>query len=129
MKIQPIKRFILEEFPKDIRSWLDKIFQPLNTFMEQSVALSNNGITIADNLKAQTFEVTVYGNGFPAKRSWRLNQKPIAVWEVAISEEEAGTGTIPPHSLIWSFKGDSVEFTVNGLNAGTKYRITFIGLC
>lgn len=129
MKIQPIKRFILEEFPKEVRSWLDKMFQPLNTFMEQTVALSNNGITVQENLKAQVFEIVVYGQDPPQSRAWKMNQRPVGVWEVDIAEVANATGTIPAHSLLWTYKGDSIEFKLNGLTSGVKYRLTFIGLC
>jgi hypothetical protein len=57
-KIPSVKRLMAEDF-YDQKSWIGKLLQPLNTFMEQVTLALNKRLTISDNLQAQLSKLTV----------------------------------------------------------------------
>lgn len=128
MKISSTKKIDIAEFPAEVRPWIGKLVNPLNKFFEQMFFAQAKGLTIADNLKAQAFDVEITPNQtWPMKVSWTLNERPTAVF-LGFIQEVPGGGTIPVHSMQWSFNNGVVEFTINGLSSAVRYKVRIVGM-
>lgn len=125
-KINSTKKVIIEDFPAEVRPWLTKLIDPLNRFLEQAYYALVNGLTIADNLKAQTNSLKVQsGQQYPIKFAWRLNERPTVVLVGNCSEKTGGL--VAPFSTSWVFNNGSVEVTFNGLDTTKEYTILMMG--
>jgi len=125
-KINSTKRIILEEFPSEVRSWLKKLVEPLNKFLEQVYYALVNGITIKDNLKAQVNNITIEAaQTYPVKYSWSLNERPTAVMPANIVDTTGAA--VSPYSFSWVYNNGQVELTLSGL-ASNKHTLTVLGL-
>lgn len=125
-KINSTKRIIVEEFPTEVRGWLKKLIEPLNRFLEQVYYALVNGLTVKENLKAQTNTITIDATqAYPVKVSWNLNERPTAVFEANIVDETGAL--VNAHSFSWVYNNGQVEVTLNGL-AARKHTLTILGL-
>lgn len=123
-KISTIKRLLKEDFPQ--QSWIDKLLQPLNQFMETFVTALNKNLTM-DNIKGSlptitytttaenrfkagiggTPKVVMIGKVVPKSGNWSdITGSPVVVWD-------------------YMHQTDQVDIkNITGLAAG-KYEITF----
>jgi len=126
-KISSSKKLILEDLPAEQRSWMKKVIEPLNRFLEQTYFALVNGLTIRDNLKAQISDSTVEINQvYPVKIAWTLNERPSAVL-VALIQDDLGSA-IPAYSMTWTIDSGVLKLTFNGLTATNKYNLKILGL-
>lgn len=126
-KINSSKKAILEDFPVEVRPWLKKLIDPLNRFLEQTYYALVQGLTTADNLKAQVNSITIPANQtYPVTIAWTLNERPTAVWAANISESTGAV--VPAYSFSWVYNNGQVEITLNGLSSSSKYYLKTIGL-
>ncbi|HEY9661984.1 MAG TPA: hypothetical protein V6C65_26305 [Allocoleopsis sp.] len=130
MKINAVKRFILEDYPKETRSWLGKLLQSLNQFLEQAIQILQNGITVADNMKSLKKELTIQVNqSYPIKLAYTLNERPSFVL-IGSLREDTGSPAAPTTAVYpyWELKEGSLELTMVGLDAAKKYKLTIIAI-
>jgi hypothetical protein len=126
-KINSTKKIIIEEFPAEVQGWLKKLVEPLNRFLEQTYYALVNGITVADNLKAQVNTLTVQPNQpYPMKYTWNVNERPTIVLLASIQDNSGAA--VPTHSMNWVYNNGTVEITLSGLTAANKYTIKLLGL-
>lgn len=126
-KINSTKKLILEDYPQEVRPWLRKVFDVLNRFLEQVYYALVQGLTTADNLKAQVNSITIPANQtYPVTIAWTLNERPTAVWAANISESTGAV--VPAYSFSWVYNNGQVEITLNGLSSSSKYYLKTIGL-
>lgn len=126
-KINSTKKIIIEEFPIEVQGWLKKLVEPLNRFLEQVYFALVNGLTIADNLKAQVNVVSIAANqDYPMRLSWRLNERPTAMLIAQIGESTGGA--MPVHSMTWLFNNGTIEMTFVGLDLTKKYNVVTLGI-
>lgn len=129
MKLSTQKKLALEEIPQEHRGWFGKVLNPLNKFIEQVFFAISKGLTIGDNLKAQTFSLKITADqDYPMKVSWTINERPTAVLLASIIEDTGAPGTIPVHSHQWEFSNGSISITFNGLEATKAYKAVVVGL-
>jgi hypothetical protein len=130
MKISAVKRYILEDYPKETQSWLGKLIQPLNQFLEQAIAILQNGITVSDNVKSLKKELTIQVNQtYPIKLAYTLNERPSFVL-VGSLREDTGSPAAPTSAPYpyWEYKEGNLEITMVGLDASKKYKLTLIAI-
>jgi hypothetical protein len=126
-KISSTKKVILEDLPAEVRPWMKKLIDPLNRFLEQTYYALVQGLTTADNLKAQVNTITVAANTtYPIEYAWKLNERPTAVWVANISDTTGAL--VPAFSTSWTYDNGQVKVTLNGLTAANKYTLKLIGL-
>jgi hypothetical protein len=128
MKINSVKRFILEDFNSEVRPWLGKLLQPLNTFMEQTLSALSNGLTITSNFKAKKYEVTVAAaQSYPMKLAYNLNERPTEV-RIAYLVEDSGSPSTPtnPYSVYWQYTDGGLQVTFIGLDPAKRYKIILV---
>lgn len=127
MKIQG-KRFLVEDFGSDQKGWIGKLLTPLNQYIEQVTAGLNQGLTLADNLKAQASNVSVTaGQVYPIKQAYSLNEKPRSVHIGSIRVSDGSTPTAA-FSVYWQpgQLQNTLELTFIGLDPTKAYTITTI---
>ena len=125
-KINATKKLVLEEYPSEVRSWLVKLIDPLNRFLEQAYFALVNGLTLRDNLKSQVQELTLFENQtYPVKYSWRLNERPTIVTVGQIYDTSGAL--VPVYSFSWIYNNGTVEATFNGLTAANEYKVVLVG--
>ncbi len=127
MKIQG-KRFLVEDFDAAQKPWIGKLLTPLNQYIEQVTGALNQGLTLADNLKAQVSDVSVIvGQTYPIKQAYSLNEKPRSVHIGAIRLSD-GSLPVSPFSVYWQpgQLQNTLELTFLGLDPTKAYTITVI---
>ena len=126
MKLNSIRKIALEDYPEEIRSWFVKLTYTLNPFLEQVYSIAVNGITLADNLKAQTFKLTILAGETTKSVSWTLNERPTSVHLGQILKAD---GNHPDNSITmtWTYINGQIKCKFFNLDSSTKYQITIIG--
>jgi hypothetical protein len=130
MRINSVKRFIKEDFPKESRSAFEKLLQPLNQFLEQCIRILQNGVTVADNMKSLKKELTIQANqAYPIKIAYTLNERPSFV-VLGSLREDTGSPSAPASAVYphWEIKDNTLEVTMVGLDASKRYKITLIAI-
>ena len=129
-RIPSIKRLVVEDFA-DQKSWIGKLFLILNQFLGVTVAALNRGITVNDNMAAQTTVLNIdLSQPIPYPVSF-LNTIPgqprivgVTIWNV--TENSGSPATITnATSLAWTYSGNQISIqNVAGLTTGKKYFLT-----
>lgn len=120
------KKLIQEDFPTQ-NSWIGKLLQPLNQFMETVARALDRSLTVGDNLDAQISQVVVTGNQ-EASFSINTRSRPQGLFITRV--EIIGGTEVALTEAVWpTWTIDPVNNTVKilswiGLDSGTKYRIT-----
>lgn len=126
-KISSTKKFILEDFPAEIRPWLKKLLEPLNKFLEQVYYSLVQGLTLTDNMKSSMQTVKFTAETVPSvKVAWTLNEKPSAVFVAQMSDDSGAV--VPPYSVTWVYDQGQITVKLNGLTAASKYTIKILGM-
>jgi hypothetical protein len=127
-KLTAIKRFILEDFPAEPRKWLIKLIAPLNQFLDQTLTALQGGLTIRDNFKATTYQLSVSANqAYPMRLSYGLNERPTDV-RIASLVENSGAPTAPTAAPFpyWTYDNGQLSVTFIGLDASKKWSVTLV---
>ena len=102
-KIQAVKRLVKEDFP-DQTSWIEKLLQPLNSFMESTSAAINGSLTITDNLDAKivTVEAKIGASGLihPIYVPIKLQGQPRGLLVTQVSGPSNPTAAV---AAVWSY--------------------------
>lgn len=129
MKFSTTKTIVLEEFPAEVRSWLTKLINPLNQFLEQVYKTLVNGITLRDNMKSQVSDIKIgVQQAYPIKLAWNLNEKPTACLLGAMAEDVSAFSPLPLHSFQWVFNQGQIEIYFTGLDTNKAYKATIVTL-
>ena len=131
MKITSSKRFIVEEFPKEIRGWIEHLIQPQNAFNEQVAAALTSNLTLADNLKSRVWDVEVRaGQDWPIKLAYPFTVRPTALIIGNLSENpvEADPTTLPVVTPTFRMGSGTVDVTILGLSSLKAYKITLVAM-
>jgi hypothetical protein len=128
--LPPIQRLSLEDFPTDQKKWLGKLLSPLNQFMESVYQSLNQGLTLKDNMAATVLETQLEGQ-FPAKMSWTLKSKPVAVLLGQVERVDGTTVSLASAvGLRWSYNGQGTlqidQITGITPSSTVKYRVTLV---
>lgn len=127
MRLDP-QRFTVEEFPEQ-RSWIEKLFSPLNSFTESVVQAFNNQITISDNLYQEIKEIKYVNttSNFPYKIKTKFNAFPKGVFPIYTFNNTIGAySTLAPH-VVWKWaEGQLILTDISGLTASSTYTIRLL---
>lgn len=131
----PSKKLLLvEDFPAEVQSWIDKIIRPLNLFMEETVTALNKQLTYGENFLAQIKDTEVIGNAIV---SGTLTLGSAVIESVSstvnITSGYAITGTgIPVSTVVLSVSGNTITMNkvatiskVESITIGNNFPISF----
>lgn len=62
MKPRYIKRIIKDDFPDDVKPWIDTLLYPLNSSIEQTSQILQKNISLIDNLAAEVRTLQIVGS-------------------------------------------------------------------
>ena len=125
MKLTFLKRFLVEDFPSQ-QAWIGELLNPLNQAFEQLSQAMNKSLTIADNLDAETQEITFTGSDTVTFKVLTKNRpKGVIVSNFVTVSGAAPTAAVQP---VWSYNSTEQTVTINswfgGLSSTAKYRVT-----
>lgn len=124
------QQIVPEDFRPDEQELAAKIADPVNTYIEQLNGILDNGLTIADNLRAEIRVVNVTG-GQPTTFSYARSSKPVGLWVIDYSNITDPTEVLSVAvQAKWSYdgRGNITLNNVTGLTGGEKYNITLIAI-
>lgn len=130
----PIQTRFSKEDYQEAPAWFGRFLQPLNQFIEQTVAVFSRNVSLGDNIQARVFTTTfqtdaAYATGtFETIRfSWTGASLPAAVFITSISRTDGTPILTSVGTPAWRFSDGNVSITyVPGLAASTKYSITIL---
>ena len=126
-KFSTIRRLVVEDYPKEVRPWLNKMIYILNPFLEQTYSALVNGLTYRDNAKAQVIPLTIFTGETDKLLKWDLNEKPTSVILGQITKKD-GTHPTNQITMTWLYtQTNQLDIKFNGLDAAVEYRVTIIG--
>ena len=81
----PNIRILSQDFPGDVRTWINSLLIPLNQFMTGVSAILNKGITFRDHMNAEIKTVQVSSTELPTILH-RHKNKPVGVLVIGSKE-------------------------------------------
>lgn len=126
MKIS-VQKFSVENF-QDQKTWIDKLFGPLNNFMSQVYVAFNNQLTVADNLYMEFKSIVVVNEttNFPVKFKTKYNKYPEMVVVGKCTDSNGLYSSVYP-LITWTFSNQVLEIqSISGLTASEKYTIKLL---
>lgn len=116
MRLRNIKRLIKEEFPEEVRGWIDKLLSTLNLFMEDVYRLHDKNITITDNIDGQvnnfTFDGSVIVKGDTLTSSSTITNVFFNPEGATVGQTISGRG-IPAGTKVNSVSGSTITISNN----------------
>lgn len=134
-RIPTTKRFILEEFPKEVRKWFDKFLTGINDFILNVNNALNNNLTFTENMSAQISTVKIQtdvSGDLVGSYSFKNNLKgsAVGVWIIKIQDLAVNpTPVIDGVCVDWNNgDGQIMINNITGLAATKNYNITMIAI-
>lgn len=126
-KIPTLTTLRVEDFPSEPRTWLPRLFTPLNNFLTTVTNTLQGRVNFVSNIPAQDQTLTFTYNGQPQTFAWTLSLQP-AVFFVGPSFEQGSAVTLAP---TWSYDATrgvvSVNFyklpSMETLTVGYSYKV------
>lgn len=124
------QQIVPEDFKREEQEVASKIADPFNTYVEQLNEILDQGLTFADNLRADIRSIEVTG-GSPITFSYSQQAKPVGLWIVSYSNLTTPTEVLTTAvQAQWTYDGRG-NITLNnltGLTGGDKYNVTLIAI-
>lgn len=136
----PKLRKILKEDVKEAPKWIDKILEPVNSFMESVYGILNKNVTFTDNIACHlhTLEVSTFPeyetdkpNTFnPYRYNTTLRTRPRGLVLLAINEQSSNYSPIVSAIHInWYSDGNTIHIPfISGLKPSTDYTLTLLSI-
>jgi hypothetical protein len=130
MQLSNVRRIVVEDFPKDQRQTVEKLATIINSFMEETVALSQKNIDFENlNRSKVMVELTVDASGTPSGVTQINTQLSSYSGNKIIDVQNlvGGANVVSAPYLDCTYLGNGVVRInkIYGLNPGKKSRITF----
>lgn len=132
-QIPPILKLLLEDIPADNRSWMEKLVQPINTFISSVIYALSGNLTLGENVRAVVFTSTFTNNSssFPIRIRNTMGSKPTGTL-ILKADNLTNPATVPTALSITDWQitnsNDVAINSISGLTANNKYQITFLVL-
>jgi hypothetical protein len=122
------RRLLAEEF-REQSTWIGRLLQSINDFVQQVTFLSDNKITFKDNLAAQINELDITvqaSNNYPIYIKCKFSDKPVGLWVGNAFEVAANPGVLTsPIYVDWEYVNGQIKVNnISGLTSPKRYKIT-----
>lgn len=128
-------RFLVEDY-QDAPAWLGRIFTPINRFIEQTLAVLDQGVSLGENIQARKYSTNLatsssYSSGAfdSIQFSWTYGDLPSALLITRVVHQD-GTlflGTVGTPQWVYN-SGNIVVSYVPGLANSKNYTINFLAI-
>lgn len=125
MRLNSAKKLIPEDFPEKDYELVRRLADALNPFIFSVFTAISKQITLYENLKAQTFTVSLDAGETTKDIKYDLNEKPTAVY-IGNALKSDNTQVNEAITISWVLNQGNLNVKFIGLNAATKYKITLI---
>lgn len=126
MKINGIKKIVVEDYELDDRNLVQRLALTLNGFLDQVTTALNGNITTKDNQKSKIYRVDLPAGTSSKLVAWDLNEKPTSA-EIAQLTLRDGTSPAAVFSLSWRYDpSKGIYLTFIGLDGSTHHSATVI---
>lgn len=125
MKINAIKRIIVEDYDQEARPTMQRLAQTLNGFLEQVSQALSGQLTLRDNAKSRVYSIELAKGTSTQTVAWTLNEKPVAV-TIGNLTVKGGAAPADVFALSWGLGSKGLELTFLGLDAATDHTVTII---
>lgn len=125
-KLTP-QTFTVESFGEQ-SSWIGKLFAPLNAFIRSVYELSNNQVTVSDNLfqEIKTISLLNETTNFPLKFATKFNKYPEGVLLLSAIDSNGNGPSVNP-LISWGFASGVLSInSISGLTTSSKYTIKLL---
>lgn len=112
-KIPPQFSLRTEDYPPEERSWLPRLFLPLNQFLTSVTNTINGRIDFGANIPAVTTTLSFVYDGSSQKIAWPLSLAPVILWVGQASEGGIAIYLNP----VWTYDFSTSLVTVSFLKA------------
>lgn len=126
-KINPTK-FLLEDFQEN-KGFAEKLFGPLNQFINDVFLSYRNALTIEDNLFQEIKEIKYKNdsNNFPLRFNTKFNTLPKGMFPIYVYNNTLGSYSTLQPWVVWTYQdGQIVISSISGLTASSTYTIRFL---
>ena len=126
-KINPTK-FLLEDFQEN-KGFAEKLFGPLNQFINDVFLSYRNALTIEDNLFQEIKEIKYKNdsNNFPLRFNTKFNTLPKGMIPIYVYNNTIGSYSTLQPWVVWTYQdGQIVISSISGLTASSTYTIRFL---
>lgn len=128
MRINATKKIILEDFGADDRTFVQKLAQILNPFLDQTSQALTNQLSLKDNLKGQEWLAQSLPAGTTSlKLAWTVNEQPKHVYCGRLYKKDDSAPSAV-WSMNWSYANGQVTVSFLGLDSSTDYKFNLVGL-
>lgn len=123
------RRLVVEDFKSQI-SWIEKLIQPINEYMDSTTAALNKALTIRDNFAGDIQTIELDGT-WPVKVACRLPSRPVAVIVGNTVKSSGASLTLSNAVQVqWSFN-QSGQLQIDGVvgitpTSAVKYKVTLV---
>jgi hypothetical protein len=131
-KITGFKRLVKEDFPDDQQPLIEKLATVFNLFQEQVYYAFSNGISLADNVNAQTstIRVKVSSTGVPTGNNqikYNLKTRPVGSTVINVQNVTDTTLLAGSPFVTFTLAGSTITLTqITGLLPNKEYDITIV---
>lgn len=125
MRLNSAKKLIPEDFPEKDYDLVRRLADALNPFIFSVFTAISKQITLYENLKAQTFTISLDAGENTKDIKYDLNERPTAVF-IGNALKSDSTQVSEAITVSWVLNQGSLNVKFIGLNASTKYKITLI---
>lgn len=119
--------FSLESFQEQ-KSWIGKLFSPLNSFISQVYSAFQNQLTIADNLYMEIKSITFVNetSNFPINFAPKFAKHPEFVLIGTCLDENGGLPSVAP-LIDWDYADNIISInSISGLTTSSRYTVKFL---
>lgn len=126
-KINPTK-FLVEDF-QDNKGFAEKLFGPLNQFINDVFLSYRNALTIEDNLYQEIKEIKYKNdtNNFPLRFQTKFQVQPKGLLVMYLYNNTLGSYSTAQPWVVWRYSdGQVIISDISGLTASSTYTIRFL---
>jgi hypothetical protein len=125
MRLNNAKKIIPEDFSEKDYDLVRRLADALNPFIFGVFTAISKQITLYENLKAQTFTVSLEAGESTKDLRYELNERPNAVF-IGNALYSDSTQVAEAITVSWVIVSGNLQVKFLGLNASKKYKITLI---
>ena len=128
-RLPSLKNLKTEDYPKQ-KSWIGKLLQPMNQFIQQVYSTLNGNVEFDSNIRSQIKRITVDTTDidYPVKFQSTLGVKAQGLLVIDVRDLSSNPTSLT-NSVFIDFEDKNRVIHLNkiiGLNANTRYELTLL---